>query len=313
MDYSRLISERLWNQPDKGELESRRENEFIDDIVQKDHLQRQLFSNLDGIESVFDGGAGSGRFSIPLAKKGIRVVHYDISVSMIEKAKELAINENTDNNITFVSGALEDLSQFRDRQFDMVISFDSPVSYTYPNQEKVIEQLVRISKKRILLSVSNRLGWLPYYANPIQKNQFILNHESTNSWIKWQIDNREKLIKEFHFDKEYCEEVFEKGLYKNGEEEIAEYDRGGTPWPITYQFMPDELRQILEKYGVKDVELAGTGAYARAVPNEILTKIMNDELQRKDFLDFCYIYDRNPFVCGMGKDNLFAKGDLEIQ
>ena len=42
MDYSRKISERLWNQPDKGELESRREETYIDDIVQKDHIQRRL-------------------------------------------------------------------------------------------------------------------------------------------------------------------------------------------------------------------------------------------------------------------------------
>ena len=32
-------------------------------------------------------------------------------------------------------------------------------------------------------------------------------------------------------------------------------------------------------------------------------------LQRSDFLDFCHFYDSNPFVCGMGKDNLFAQGE----
>ena len=32
-DYSRKISERQWNLPDKGELEAERENTFIDDIV----------------------------------------------------------------------------------------------------------------------------------------------------------------------------------------------------------------------------------------------------------------------------------------
>ena len=33
MDYSTRISERMWNQPDKGILEAERENTFIDDIV----------------------------------------------------------------------------------------------------------------------------------------------------------------------------------------------------------------------------------------------------------------------------------------
>ena len=34
MDYSTRISERMWNQPDKGILEAERENTFIDDISQ---------------------------------------------------------------------------------------------------------------------------------------------------------------------------------------------------------------------------------------------------------------------------------------
>ena len=66
-DYSRKISERQWNLPDKGELESRREETYIDDIIQKNHIERQLLEHLDGIRTVFDGGAGSGRFSILLA------------------------------------------------------------------------------------------------------------------------------------------------------------------------------------------------------------------------------------------------------
>ena len=79
MDYSTRISERMWNQPDKGELEAERENTFIDDIVQKSHIEKELLSNLDGIETVFDGGAGCGRFSILLAKQGLKVTHFDIS------------------------------------------------------------------------------------------------------------------------------------------------------------------------------------------------------------------------------------------
>ena len=43
-DYSRKISERQWNLPDKGELESRREETFIDDIIQKNHIERKLLT-----------------------------------------------------------------------------------------------------------------------------------------------------------------------------------------------------------------------------------------------------------------------------
>ena len=134
MDYSRKISERLWNRPEKGELESRREEIFIDDIIQKSHIEKELLSHLDGIKTVFDGGAGCGRFSILLAKKGCAVTHFDISQPMIDKAKELAAKAGVLDKITFVKGALEELKSFNDKSFDMVISFDAPISYTYPNQ-----------------------------------------------------------------------------------------------------------------------------------------------------------------------------------
>lgn len=309
MDYSRKISERLWNMPDKGELESHREETFIDDIVQKSHIEKELLSNLDGIKTVFDGGAGCGRFSILLAKHGCQVTHFDISQPMIDKAKELAEKEGVLDKITFVKGALEDLSGFQDKSFDMVISFDAPISYTHPNQERVIGELVRICRKRIIISVSSRLGQLPYLANPIQKNQFILDENCDDPFVKWCISNREDAIASFHFKKESVDKLWADGLM-GGEAEIAEYEAGGTPWCITYTFMPDELENILEKLGVKNISLAGPGAYARTLPNELLVKIMNDPKQRADFLAFCYQYDSNPYVCGMGKDNLLAKGEV---
>ncbi len=309
MDYSRKISERLWNLPDKGELESRREETFIDDIIQKSHIEKELLSHLDGIRTVFDGGAGCGRFSILLAKHGCEVIHFDISQPMIDKARELAEKEGVLDRITFVKGALEHLEAFRDSSFDMVISFDAPVSYTYPNQEKVIAELVRICRKRIMISVSSRLGYLPYLANPIQKNQFILDPDCGDPFVKWCVANRADAIEAFRFHREAVGKLWEEGLM-GGDEEIAEYERGGAPWCITYTFMPDELEGILKRNGVKNIELAGPGAYARTLPNELLVKMMKDPGQRSDFLDFCHRFDSNPFVCGMGKDNLLAQGEV---
>ena len=309
MDYSQKISERQWNLPDKGELESRREATYIDDIVQKDHIQRKLLERLDGIRTVFDGGAGSGRFSILLAKQGCQVTHFDISQPMIEKAQHLAAKEGVLDRITFVKGALENLSAYHDRQFDLVISFDAPISYTYPNQNKVIGELVRIAGKRIMISVSSRLGSLPYLANPIQKNQFILDENCDDPFVHWCITNREQMISGFTFNKQNAEKLLVDGLM-GGEEEIAQYEQGGAPWCITYTFMPDELERILSGYGVRNIQLSGPGAYVRTIPREILTKIMNDPKQRQDFLDFCYRYDSNLYVCGMGKDNLLAVGEI---
>ena len=310
MDFSTKISERMWNLPDKGELEAEREKTFIDDIVQKAHIEKELLQSLDGIETAFDGGAGCGRFSILLAKKGIKVTHFDISQPMIDKAKEIAEREGVIQNINFVKGALEDLSDYADNSFDLVMSFDSPISYTYPNQEKVIGELVRIAKKKIMISVSSRLGALPYLANPIQKNQFILDENSPDPFVQWCLNSREQMLENFSFKKADLQKAYETGLLCDVEETKQAYDRGETPWSISYHFMPQELEEILKKYGVKNISMAGPGAFARTIPNELLVKIMNDPSQKTDFLEFCHMYDSNPYVCGMGKDNLFAKGDI---
>lgn len=228
MDYSRKISERLWNLPEKGELESHREETFIDDIIQKSHIEKTLLDNLDGIKTVFDGGAGCGRFSILLAKQGCKVTHFDISQPMIDKAKELARQAGVLEQITFVKGALEDLSAFDSKSFDLVISFDAPISYTYPHQEQVIQELVRLAGKRIIISVSSRMGYLPYLANPLQKNHFILDENCGDSWVRRCVANKDNAVKSFSFDEKAAEKLLAEGLM-GGEKEIAEYEQGGAP------------------------------------------------------------------------------------
>lgn len=42
-----------------------------------------------------------------------------------------------------------------------------------------------------------------------------------------------------------------------GDDEIAEYENGEALWCITYTFMPDELENLLNRLGVRNVMLAG--------------------------------------------------------
>ena len=171
-------------------------------------------------------------------------------------------------------------------------------------------ELIRIARKRVMFSVSSRLGSLPYLANPIQKNQFFLDEEADDPFVQWCVKNRDAMIAGFSFDKRRAEQVLSDGLM-GGQQEIEEYEKGGAPWCITYTFLPDEMERILKSHGVKNIRLSGPGAYGRTVPREILLKIMNDPKQKADFLDFCYQFDSNPYVCGMGKDNLLAIGEIE--
>ena len=302
------ISSRFWNLPQKADEEAAREQTFIDDIIQKAHIERLLLENLSGIRTVFDGGAGYGRFSILLAKRGLKVTHFDISEGMIDKAKEIAEMEGIAGNMSFIHGALEDLSAFCDKQFDMVMSFDAPISYSYPNHEAVISNLARISSKRLVIGVYSRLAWT-YHFDPAQKEKYILNKNSTDPLVRWTLDFGLPQQAEHRPDMAAVQTFHKMGLMEPVEQTSAAYENGGTPWPVSYAFMPDELCDIMERAGVKNTRLSGPGALSRSIPGPVLRNIMTDMQLKRDFLNFCYLYDSNPYVAGMGKDNIVAIAD----
>ena len=309
MTLSTDISRRFWNLPQKPKEETTRESTFIDDIIQKAHIERLLLENLDGINTVFDGGAGYGRFSILLAKQGLNVTHFDISEGMIEKAKEIATNEGVLDKMTFIQGAIEDLSAYGDRQYDLVMSFDAPVSYTYPNHETVINNLIRIAGRKVCVSVYSRLAWT-YLFDPAQKMKYILDESTRDPLARWTLDHAIGLLADFKPAMSEVREFFETGLMEKTEDTAAEYDKGKSPWPVSYSFMPDELTNIMQKFGAKNIRLSGPGALSRSIPGEVLRNIMWDDELKHDFLDFCFWYDSQPWCLGMSKDNLVAIADM---
>ena len=305
MSISTDISHRFWNQPQKAEEEVMREEMFIDDIISKAHIERLLIDNLDGVHTAFDGGAGYGRFSLILAERGVHVTHFDISLPMIEKAQALAEARGVAGNINFVHGSLEDLSAFSDGQFDLVISFDAPISYTFPNQEAAIENLVRIAAKKICVSVYSRIAWM-YQFDPAQKEKYILDPNTADPLARWTLDVGLPQRAAHRPDMAAVRALYQTGLFEPVERTAEEYRSGGAPWPVSYSFMPDELIGILERSGAVDVRISGPGALTRHIPGEVLRNIMNDEALKRDFLDFCYEYDSNLYVAGLGKDNVVA-------
>ena len=310
MTTSTDISRRFWNLPQKAGEETKREQTFIDDIIQKSHIEHLLLENLDGIHTAFDGGAGYGRFSILLAKRGIKVTHFDISEGMIAKAKEIAEQEGMINNITFIHGALEDLTAFKDKQFDMAMSFDAPVSYTYPNHDTVIGNLARIASKRLVIGVYSRLAWT-YLFDPAQKAKYILDKNTRDPFARWTLDNAMKQLADFKPDMAAVLEFFKTGLMEKTEDTTTSYNEGKSPWPVSYSFMPDELTNIMQNAGAKNIRLSGPGALSRSIPGEVLSNIMRDDELKQNFFDFCFWYDNQPWCLGMSKDNLVAIADLQ--
>lgn len=303
------ISRRFWNLPQKAREEMGREHTFIDDIISKAHIQREIESHLDGVQTVLDGGGGYGRFSIPLAKRGLKVTHVDISLPMIDAARALAEEAGILDNMTFVHASLDELAGYRDGEFDMVLSFDAPISYCYPRHEQVMRELVRICGMRIIVGVYSRLAWT-YQFDPGQKVKYVLDPNTKDYFARWQLDVGAAQVATHMPDMEAVRSFFETGLMEPEQATADAYAQGGTPWPVSYAFMPDELQGILEQCGARDVQLAGPGALSRSIPGEVLRNIMADELTKRAFLDFCFWYDRQLWCAGMGKDNIVASAKV---
>lgn len=307
------IADRFWNQPQKGSEERDRELLFIDDIIQKHHIERELealvLKTPGGLRTAFDGGAGAGRFSLFLARMGLHVTHFDISDSMLETAADAAAREGISDRIRFVKGRLGDLSAFGDNAFDLVLSVDAPISYTWPEHRTVIGDLVRMARKHVLFSVSSRLGSLPYLLNPIQKMQYLMDQDSSDPLVQWYTTHAQSALDSFTPDWQGIGAFLNTGLMDDPDEILNSWAQGDTPWPVTYHFLPEELEGILRGEGLENIRMSGPGALSRSIPNEILTKLVQDDAHRKAFLELCHRFDGRASVAGLGKDNLLAVAD----
>jgi len=300
------ICERFWNLPSKPEAESRRERFFLDDVIQKAHLDREIEYRLGGVRTILDAGAGTGRFSIPLARRGFHVTHLDISQGMIDAARQLAQDAGVLDRMCFERGRVGDLTQYEDGTFDLVICCDAPISYTYPDHVRTIAELARVAAQALVISVSSRLGYIPYVFNPLQKQQYFADPAADAPDMQQYLGQTN--LSTFVPDIGRVRRALTSGILGDRERIEREYAAGRAPWPHNYLFMPDELQEILVRNGVRDVRLSGPGALARSIPNEVLrTMLLNDDYRGR-FLDLCYEFDSNPAVCGLGKDNLAASG-----
>ena len=228
---------------------------------------------------------------------------------MIDKARQLAEQRGLAKNITFVHGALEDLSAFADKQFDLVMSFDAPISYTWPNHEQVLGELVRIAAKRVCVSVYSRAATVAYGFDPTSKEKYMLKPRSKDPFVRWYGRGRRQR-KGFRPDFGRAREIMRTGLPDDPESIKAAFERDETPWPASYAFTPGELQSLLERHGAQNVRLSGPGALSRSIPGELLRAYMRDETLKREFLAFCYEYDSQPWAAGLGKDNVVAIAEV---
>jgi len=302
------IAERFWSLTQKPSEEARREQLFLDDVIHKAHVEREIEARLDGVETALDVGAGTGRFSLWLAARGVRVTHLDISAGMIERAHRDAVEAGLADLLTFRKGRLADIGGYAPGQFDLVICSDAPISYAYPDHASAIRSLVRVCGKVIVLSVSSRLGYVWLSLNPKQKEPFFADPGSDDPLVNRYRERGRTSLADLEPLMEAAWRALRTGLMTPSEDTDREFQAGRAPWPRNYLFEPAELEALLTAQHVTDIRLAGPGALSRGLPNEVLRHLLLSARYRRQFLDLCFEFDSKPSAYGLGKDNLVASG-----
>ena len=103
-------------------------------------------------DRVLEIGAGTGRYSVALAKEGYRVSSVELVESNLRELKKKAEGLS---NITACQGDALDLGRFDDDSFDVTLSF-GPMYHLYEaeDQHKALEEAIRVTKPGGILLVA---------------------------------------------------------------------------------------------------------------------------------------------------------------
>ena len=251
-----IVLKNYWNNRVKKEIN--RNQEYIKRKIHTDLIWREIKRNIKGRKKlkILDVGGGYGRFAIPLIEEGHRVILTDISNKILEAASKIA-QEKGEKNLTTYECNADDLSHFKENEFDLVFCLDSPISYCYKTYKKAISEVVRVSKDIIIITVMNRLGVI------------------TEGGINFDL---------MHFGKlKTVLDVFKKGnLVVN--KKLRKFQPNLMPsW---HAFLPDELKVLFENEGCEVKKLSAIGTLSRFMKDDLVPKIYQNKEEYEKYLEF---------------------------
>jgi ubiquinone/menaquinone biosynthesis C-methylase UbiE len=125
----------------------------IYDAITWKYIEPYIPLNSDAL--VLDAGGGTGRWSIRMARKGCKVILFDISEGMIKIATEKVKKEGLQNRITIKEGDITKTG-YADETFDMILC--EHVLFLFKEPDIAIKELKRILKRKapLIISVHNR-------------------------------------------------------------------------------------------------------------------------------------------------------------
>jgi len=99
---------------------------------------------------ILDAGGGTGKWSIPMAEKGLKVIVYDISKEMLDVALGKVKEKHLEELIQIKKGDVCNID-FPSNHFDFVLAEGDPISYC-DNPDKAVGELSRVLKPNCFIS-----------------------------------------------------------------------------------------------------------------------------------------------------------------
>lgn len=137
--YDRIDEDTRLNRSKHGQMEYMTAMEYIHRYV-TDHAK------------ILEIGAGTGRYSIALAKEGYDVTAVELVESNLNVLRK---NGGELKNLQSYQGDALDLSRFRDGEFDITLSF-GPMYHLYDTDDvhKAINEAIRVTKENGVILVA---------------------------------------------------------------------------------------------------------------------------------------------------------------
>lgn len=121
----------------------------IYDAVTWKYLEPYLPTSKDAV--VLDAGGGTGRWSIPIARKGLNVTLVDISEGMLSVARRKVKESDLEEKIALKQGDIAEL-EYLDETFDLV--FCEHALFLTEEPAQAVRELARVLKTRCPLIIS---------------------------------------------------------------------------------------------------------------------------------------------------------------
>ncbi len=138
-ERSEIVSEFYNKINEDVRLEKSRQGQ-LEFLVTMEYIHRYLKAG----DRILEIGAGTGRYSVALAKEGYEVTSLELVEKNLEKLKE---NASDLTNIEAFQGDALDLSRFEDDSFDVTLVF-GPMYHLYDeaDQHKALDEAIRVTR-----------------------------------------------------------------------------------------------------------------------------------------------------------------------